>query len=71
MMSRFPSCRSTAFVEAGVVLRLPAIFSLKSSRVEHSAADRSSVRRPRFPLFPPLKSFRHTRAEGQRYIQSP
>jgi hypothetical protein len=71
MMRRLQPFRPTAFAEAGAAVRLPAIFRIERTRVEHAGAHRSPIRRPHLPLFPLPEPFRHIRTESQKNIQNP
>jgi hypothetical protein len=71
MMRRPQECLSTAFTEVVADLRLPSIFRIERTRVDHAGAHRSLIRQPHLPLFPPAEPFRHTRTEGQKHIQNP
>jgi hypothetical protein len=55
----------------GAAVRLPEIFRIERTLVDHAGARRSPIRQPHLPLFPHAEPFRHTRTEGQKHIQNP
>jgi len=71
MMRRLQDCLSTAFTEADADLRLPAIFRIQRTCVDHAGAHCAPIRQPLLPLFPLAEPFRHTRTEGQKHIKNP
>jgi hypothetical protein len=71
MMCRHQRRRPTTSAEAEADLRLPAIFRIENTRVDHAGAHCSFIRQPHLPLFPLAEPFRHTRTEGQQHIQNP
>lgn len=71
MMRRHQRRRPTASAEMGAAVRLPEIFRIERTLVDHAGARRSPIRQPHLPLFPHAEPFRHTRTEGQKHIQNP
>jgi len=71
MMRRLPDRRLRAFAEAEADLRPPTIFSHDNATKSQARFYGAHVRPSHFPLSPMPQAFRHTRMEGQKYIQIP
>jgi hypothetical protein len=71
MMRHLPYRRLRAFAEVGADLRPPIIFPGENTTESHAGLYNARARSSHLPLFPPPEPFRHTRTEGQKYIQIP
>ena len=71
MMRPLPNRRLRAFAEAGADLRPSIIFSRENATESHARFYGAHVLPSHFPLFLLPQAFRHTRMEGQKYIQIP